>query len=489
MRSTHLAVVPLLALGLAAAPSCAPSGDYGNLPTEPICRAFFVDLREKGLQTPLRTQSVKIRQPQVTEPGAVFRMLDPIGPSSWARESLHSIMWDPGNAAADAKVRVEQSADGGASWSEIQTVPAAQARIVWTVPADGADRRLVRVVPSWVGGGHFTFDLTLTPSQKASYQWVCITDQTPFHQRDGAGALVYHDRMWLIGGWNPDPYFPKGATGNDVWSSVDGREWRMDKPQTFKDGEFDPVNDWEGRHTGGYAVFADKMWIIGGDPLQGHYQRDAWSSTDGRVWKLETDSMPWADRALHYTLVFQDRIWVLGGQTMTDFISSRVKPYKIFNDVWSSPNGVDWTQVATKGPMWQPRATIQQSAVLDGKMWVIAGGTYESKNAGVYERQFMMDVWSSPDGVSWTQVAVTTPWSPRQYQSLAAWDGKLWVISGYDHDGNVDGGYYSSDGKNWYATVTPWDPRHATSLWVYKDAIWISGGGNVDVWRLERAPR
>ena len=67
-----------------------------------------------------------------------------------------------------------------------------------------------------------------------------------------------------------------------------------------------------------------------------------------------------------------------------------------------------------------------------------------------------------------------------------AWDDRLWVIGGYNEE-NLDGAWYSGDGVNWYSTPTVWDPRHATSLWVYKDAIWMTGGGNVDVWRLQRA--
>jgi len=50
---------------------------------------------------------------------------------------------------------------------------------------------------------------------------------------DGAGALVFNDRMFLIGGWNPsDPeYYPRACV-NDVWSSDNGADWVMEKPNT-----------------------------------------------------------------------------------------------------------------------------------------------------------------------------------------------------------------------------------------------------------------
>ena len=35
------------------------------------------------------------------------------------------------------------------------------------------------------------------------YRWKPVTLKAPFAARDGAGALVYKGRMWLLGGWNP----------------------------------------------------------------------------------------------------------------------------------------------------------------------------------------------------------------------------------------------------------------------------------------------
>lgn len=38
----------------------------------------------------------------------------------------------------------------------------------------------------------------------ARYRWHCVTENAAFAARDGAGALVFKDQMWLLGGWNPD---------------------------------------------------------------------------------------------------------------------------------------------------------------------------------------------------------------------------------------------------------------------------------------------
>ena len=42
-----------------------------------------------------------------------------------------------------------------------------------------------------------------TNTSPRSYQWLNVTSKAAFRPRDGAGALVFKDRMWLIGGWNP----------------------------------------------------------------------------------------------------------------------------------------------------------------------------------------------------------------------------------------------------------------------------------------------
>jgi len=139
------------------------------------------------------------------------------------------------------------------------------------------------------------------------YRWQCVTENAAFAARDGAGALVFDDRMWLLGGWNPDDKvnFPRDCN-SEIWSSSDGVSWNMENAQA----------PWEGRHTAGYAVHDGSMWIIGGDCIQGHYHNDVWRSDDGIDWHLVHNQVPWGPRALHYTVGWDGWIWVMGGQTI-----------------------------------------------------------------------------------------------------------------------------------------------------------------------------
>ena len=175
------------------------------------------------------------------------------------------------------------------------------------------------------------------------YRWVKVTGNAAFAPRDRAGALVHRGKMWFIGGWNPEDktYFPR-ICNNEVWSSTDGAIWTLEKSNTFMTGEFDSARDWEGRHTAGYVVFKNRMWIVGGDPIQGHYQNDIWSSEDGKKWQCVTREVPWGPRVLHYTVAFKDRLWVMGGQTLPQFAPEKECFY---NDVWSSKDGVKWQKV------------------------------------------------------------------------------------------------------------------------------------------------
>jgi hypothetical protein len=324
----------------------------------------------------------------------------------------------------------------------------------------------------------------------AEYRWVNVNERADFAARDGAGALTHNGRMWLIGGWNPQDkeHFPR-ICNNEVWSSADGTAWRLEKPNTFLDRSFDARRDWEGRHTAGYAALNGRMFIVGGDVNQGHYQNDVWSSADGATWQRESDDggVPWAPRALHYTVAFRDRIWVMGGQTMPGFVREPVSnggdKEKFYRDIWASADGRTWEEIAAREPYWSARGMIGGAAVFKERIWILGGGTYDTPMTPT--RNFYNDVWSTADGVSWTQHA-DAPWAARQYHDVAVFDERLWVLEGYSGTNRNDV-WHSADGEHWEELRdTPWAPRHAASVFVHDGALWIVAGNNMqsDVWKL-----
>ena len=328
-----------------------------------------------------------------------------------------------------------------------------------------------------------TFAITPSTALSPNFQWERVTLTAGFAPRDGAGAITANDTMYLLGGWNPyqPDSFPK-QTANDVWASQDGQNWNkivVNAP-------------WEERHTAGYLNFKNKLWVLGGDPIQGHYQNDVWNSTNGINWELVNTEVPWKNRVLHHTIAFKDSIWVMGGQTLPQFAPETDTTY---NDVWNSADGVQWQKVVNKAP-WAPRGIIGGHVVLNNKMWVLGGGLYETPM--VNHRTYFNDVWSTEDGRNWEMVEKTAPWDPRQYHDVAAYENRMWVLEGFyegnsvECDGNVLWGnrkdvWYSIDGSNWYELpCTPWAARHASSIFVYRNALWVVTGNNLqsDVWRL-----
>ena len=305
----------------------------------------------------------------------------------------------------------------------------------------------------------------------SNYRWECVSEKTAFAARDGAGALTFDGKMWLLGGWNPGDkeHFPI-VCNSEVWSSNDGNNWEMELKQA----------PWEPRHTAGYITHRDRMWIVGGDCIQKHYQPDVWSSADGINWDLISDAAPWGKRVLHYTVAFKDRIWVMGGQTLPQFAPA---DEQFFHDVWSSENGKNWECVLKEAP-WQQRGMIGGSVVFNDRMWILGGGTYDTPQ--VPNRTFYNDIWSSADGINWERHLEHAPWTARQYHDVAVFDDKMWVLEGWNRENRNDV-WYSPDGTKWHELPnTPWLPRHAASVFVYENALWMIAGNNMtpDVWKL-----
>jgi hypothetical protein len=438
-----------------------------TVPGSPVARASHA-LGSAGDLRPL----------SVTSPG---------GGETWAVESKHFICWLGYPKSDGNTVKIELTTDGGKTWVMVAATAPNTGRFLWKVPARVSATCKIRLRASkraMSAQSHSTF--AITPSQARSYEWTSVTRKAAFAPRDGAGALTFKGRMWLLGGWNPSDKksFPR-ICNNEVWSSADGRSWTLEKPNTFLNMTFDPTRDWEGRHTAGYVVFQGRMWIVGGDVNQGHYHFDIWNSADGKVWSQVNKgrSVPWGPRALHYTVVFNNKIWVMGGQTIPSLAGA---PERFYRDVWITVDGIAWQRVTPREPYWSSRGMIGGSAVFKNRIWLLGGGTYDTPK--VPTRQFFNEVWSTIDGVSWQRHGQMAPWEPRQYHDVAVFDGRLWVLEGYNQKNRNDV-WYSADGTNWYEVPdTPWKPRHAASVFAHDNALWMVAGNNMesDVWKLRR---
>ena len=307
-----------------------------------------------------------------------------------------------------------------------------------------------------IGGSNNTPTISWEPVENkyGGVEWEQDTDAAPWDSRYGHTSTTFDNKIWVIGGRSGFVY------KNDVWSSPDGINWTEETNSA----------PWSGRGWHGSVTFNNRIWVIGGSTASG-VTNDVWSSPDGINWTEETNSAPWSARDGHQVAVFNNKIWVAGSWDYT-------------NDVWSSSDGINWTEETNSAP-WPGRAMFGMEA-FDNKLWVLGG---ESDATDSY---MIDDVWSSPDGVNWTREVEHAPWGERGYYQSAVYDGKLWVLGGYygmDWD-YADDVWSSSDGINWnLETDEPgWLAREEHTVAVLGNKMFIMGGylssyarGN-DVW-------
>ena len=105
-----------------------------------------------------------------------------------------------------------------------------------------------------------------------------------------------------------------------------------------------------------------------------------------------------------------------------------------FNDVWSSNDGVNWTEMTASAP-WEGRAGLS-SAVLNGEIYVFGGSKNDDSSIvgpGGPARIYFDDVWkSSDDGANWQLVKEHAPWEPRAGAAVVIKDDFIYLLGGED---------------------------------------------------------
>lgn len=280
----------------------------------------------------------------------------------------------------------------------------------------------------WILGGWFD---SHTPCPRDVWcsgdgrTWKCVQETAPWKHSDLPMTLVFHDQMWFMGGWY-NGRLPDHSASNEVWRSSDGVKWELAAQNA----------GWSPRLAAGAVVFKENMWILGGieNYLFGddtHMKNDVWYSRDGKAWNLATNNAGWSPRAFHQAIVFDNKLWVLGGGnyvpqhhalhdvwcsddgiTWTQvteaapwgprlWFSSVVYRDRMwvmggwsqstdnFGDVWFSKNGRDWTELKSE-VIWKARHE-HSAFVFQDKIWV----------AGGHARPLSSEVWSLAIPAEW----------------------------------------------------------------------------------------
>lgn len=224
----------------------------------------------------------------------------------------------------------------------------------------------------WLIGGWFNGRL---PGHSASSEvwsssdgahWELETPRAGFSPRLAAGAVVFNDRIWILGGTENYYFGDETSLKNDVWSSADGKNWRQETADA----------GWSARAYHQAVVHQGKIWVLGGGNYvpQYHARNDVWCSRDGIQWQRVVEQAAWHKRLWFSAATYRDRIWVLGGWSNN--------PSRNWGDVWHSRDGRDWRQLSSN-VTWKERHE-HSSYVFQDKLFV----------AGGHAMPLSSDVWS-----------------------------------------------------------------------------------------------
>ncbi|HEY5038682.1 MAG TPA: hypothetical protein VIJ93_06390, partial [bacterium] len=228
-----------------------------------------------------------------------------------------------------------------------------------------------------------------------------VTPSTPvsiFSPRYGHQAMVFKNKMWVIGGYDGTNY------KNDVWSSWDGKIWSQ-------------ATTAAGFSTRAFSMgvsYNNNMWVIGGQNSNG-VTNDVWYSSDGMSWTQATASAAFAPRKQSGSAMFNNKLWVIGGFNGTDLSYNGYNGTN-YGDVWSSSDGVTWSAATTNAGFVSMGGLT--SVPFGGQLYLIAGWDYIPSGWGP---QFFSKVWLSSDGANWTLSNSSPGFSARpNYSSVAS---------------------------------------------------------------------
>lgn len=287
----------------------------------------------------------------------------------------------------------------------------------WTKVADSvawqprdSQGQLVYKNSMWIFGGWFKSDEAPPRDVWKStdgIHWELVTALAPWKHSDFPMVANFRNKMWIMGGWY-NGRLPGHEAGNEVWSSTDGKKWKLETKAP-----------WSPRMAGALVEFKGRLWLFGG--TENYYfgdekslKNDIWSSKDGIHWELVTENAAWSPRAYHQVAVFKNKLYLMAGGNYTP-------SYHAHNDVWMSEDGKKWELVTPHAP-WYERIWFT-TAIYRDCLWVLGGWSNNpSRNWD--------DAWYTTDGTTWHLLKTDKKWKERHAQITLVYKDKIWVAGG-----------------------------------------------------------
>jgi hypothetical protein len=292
-------------------------------------------------------------------------------------------------------------------------------------------------------------------------EWNTSWPNAPFPPRDSAHGVEFQGRLWLSGGFDD-------STGDnscfttcsyfDLWSSTNlsGTAWNSapsfatatlpdprDEHPVVNNGVQDvaiPTDFYDSYSA--IVVWNNRLFAIGST---------VWSSANGTDWARNNlpdgSAAPGPLAASGGAATENSRAFVLG----STLFFLQPDSGEVYSTV--DPTATTWTDLGAIAG-FTPRCG-ETAFVLLGKLWIEGGGACDY--SAVYN-----DIWSSPDGVTWTRS-----------DTAAAWPARMW---GCISNGSVDdiwmvGGYWPSYWTNSGSTITAQYGENHSDVWYTKDGV------------------
>lgn len=297
----------------------------------------------------------------------------------------------------------------------------------------------------------------------------------PFSVRDDITLIELNDRLYMLRGWLDSNPFP--AYSREIWSTEDGTTWIKALAEVPWDESVEFKNYLS------FVKFHNQIWVFGA----GKDGNETWNTIDGVNWTFVNNTSitsTWGRRYWPCIGAFMGKIYVVGGLNWWDVTGAYIRNLVgagVYNDVWSSDDGIHWIQ---EKPFSQlpPRGMTNSFAVLDDMLFIVGGGV--SNGAVTLEYS---DVWASSNGKDWVCYNANTPWGKTAYNSVTVHENKIFLATGTLNGANTSNQVWcSSDGKTWNQVKHCFFPkRHASGLASFKGKLWLVAGGPSglnDIW-------
>jgi hypothetical protein len=305
----------------------------------------------------------------------------------------------------------------------------------------------------------------------------------------GSGGITYQWEQVLPFGngsfpeqWKPGT-FPLGITPIKAFN---GTLWMIGQKAAWWSADGTnwtrlPKNDWGERIYTAFIYFQDKAWMFGGMQYkEKQFVNDVWFSADGSTWE-RAGTAQWQPRGGHTMIFFKNKLWLFGG-------ANGVLPdgtlNTFLNDVWSSEDGIHWTEETAAAP-WTAR-DYPKILVFRDTLYMLGG-------------QGHADVWRSANGTSWKQLIAEAEWQKRYDYGALVFDNRMWVFGGRDTSANHNAAaknavWFSDNGVIWNKQTehAPWTVRSGATSIVFKNRLWIFSGKHTggkynwggDIWTM-----